>query len=218
MVKRRLRVDARDDADAQKKKARDPREEAVARTGEPVPEKPVLVQVLCVRDDGAVLLRKNEDGPLTGLSTGLLGPVETGETLEAAAARIAGAPDWVIGSLQRVAVFDYLDAGEPTAAVEHEFIARGCSGDPPIGARWVERPLDYATMPADDRHWYGRVLDDGELLSGSFAFGSEKNELLGKGIVRAVSALIDKKDDGEQEYTSVQLPNGDPSCDVQYTD
>ena len=90
------------------------------RQREPVaPEDVVLVQVLCVREDGAVLLRKNDEhaGSLAGLWAGLLGPVEDGETLEDAARRIA----WplCLSSLMRVAHFTFLEEDDPVMASEH---------------------------------------------------------------------------------------------------
>ena len=181
----------------------------------------VLVQVLCVRDDGAVLLRQNgEDaGSLSGLWAGILGPIEDGETLEDAARRLAAPLH--LDSLKRVARFKFLEEDDPVRAVEHEFIA-SCSGTLPDGAVWVPRSeLDFAAMPADDAFWYGRVLD-GELLCGHFSFGAP-NVLLDHN-VRALNMLVDDddgddgddgddedddEDDGDvQPYTRIKTPDG----------
>ena len=178
----------------------------------------VLVQVLCVRDDGAVLLRKNgeESGSLSGLWAGILGPVEDGETLEDAARRLTAPLH--LDSLKRVACFRFIEEEDPVEAVEHEFIA-SCSGNLPGGAVWVPRSeLEFASMPADDAFWYGRVLD-GELLVGDFSFGSA-NVLLSHN-VRALNVLIDDdegSDDGSdarsdsgarvKPYTRVKTPDG----------
>ena len=106
-----------------------------------------------------------------------------------------------------------------TGAVEHEFTARVEHAAPPLpaAARWVARDeLDFAAMPADDAHWYERVLD-GELLHGSFVFGAP-NALRGKH-VRALSALLDDDDGASQPYTRIKLPGGHPILDeVRYTD
>lgn len=178
----------------------------------------VLVQVLCVRDDGAVLLRKNgEDaGSLSGLWAGILGPVEDGETLEDAARRLTAPLQ--LDSLKRVACFKFMEEDDDSVAVEHEFIA-SCSGSLPDGAVWVPRSeLDFASMPADDALWYGRVLD-GELLAGDFSFGAA-NVLLTHN-VRALNMLIDDddgSDDGSDDgndsgvrmkpYTRIKTPDG----------
>lgn len=178
----------------------------------------VLVQVLCLRADGAVLLRKNgeEAGSLSGLWAGILGPVEDGETLEDAARRLTAPLH--LDSLKRVACFRFIEEEDPVEAVEHEFIA-SCSGSLPDGAVWVPRSeLDFASMPADDAFWYGRVLD-GELLVGDFSFGSA-NVLLSHN-VRALNVLIDDdegSDDGSdagsdsgarvKPYTRVKTPDG----------
>ena len=134
-----------------------------------VPDHTVLVQVLCVREDGAVLLRKIDEGSgssLAGLWAGLLGEVEDAETLEDAARRLAS--PLTLPSLQRVAHFQFTEAGDPSSAYEHEMIARSPLGPLPDGCRWVPRvEIEFASMPADDRHWYPRVLD-GDLLAGSF--------------------------------------------------
>ena len=138
--------------------------------------KQVLVQLLCVDEHGAVLLQRHKKGPLKGLSTGLIVPVEDGETPEAAARReFFCGPGWTRGPLERGAVFTFIDA-DGTVTVEHEFVARtGASAAQPAGWRWVGRDdLDFAAMPADDAHWYGRVLD-GEKLVGQFVFGPGKN-------------------------------------------
>ena len=89
--------------------------------------------------------------------------------------------------------------------------------DEVVEMRWVARDeLDFAAMPADDAHWYERVLD-GELLHGSFVFGAP-NALRGKH-VRALSALLDDDDGASPPYTRVKLPGGHPILDeVRYTD
>ena len=162
------------------------------------------MQVLCVREDGAVLLRKNDEhaGSLAGLWAGLLGPVEDGETLEDAALRIA----WPLSlsCLTRVAHFTFSEEGDPVMASEHEFTAR-CSGELPEGACWVPRSqLDYSKMPADDAFWYERVLD-GELLQGHFTFGP--NNVLRCHCVRAVNLLVDDDDPGKP-YLRTKSPDG----------
>jgi len=171
-----------------------------------------------VRDDGAVLLRKNgEDaGSISGLWAGILGPIEDGETLEDAARRLTAPLH--LNSLKRVACFRFIEEDDPVEAVEHEFLA-SCSGSLPDGAVWVPRSeLDFASMPADDAFWYGRVLD-GELLAGDFSFGSA-NVLLCHN-VRALNVLIDDDEGGVdgsdagsdsgvrvKPYTRVKTPDG----------
>ena len=194
------------------------RAESDAARDPPPPEQVrVFVQVLCVRGDGAVLLRAHDGGELAGLSTGLLGPLGAGETLEDAARRLA-AP-LRLDALRRGGVFTFVDEGVGGFAVEHEFTARVEHAAPPLpaAARWVARDeLDFAAMPADDAHWYERVLD-GELLHGSFVFGAP-NALRGKH-VRALSALLDDDDGASQPYTRIKLPGGHPILDeVRYAD
>ena len=166
----------------------------------------VLVQVLCVREDGAVLLRQNgEDaGSLSGLWAGILGPVAEGETLEDAARRLTTPLN--LDSLKRVACFNFLEKDDPVMAIEHEFIA-SCSGTLPDGAVWVPRSeLDFASMPADDAFWYGRVLD-GELLVGDFDFGAAN--VLRCHNVRALNVLIDDDSGSDAKpYTRVKTPDG----------
>eukprot|EP00966_Prymnesium_polylepis_P313738 7250054-Prymnesium_polylepis.1 len=70
----------------------------------------VLVQVLCVRADGAILLYEHDEssGPaLAGLSTGLLGVIERGEALEAAARRLA--EPLILGEIMRVAQLSFYE-------------------------------------------------------------------------------------------------------------
>ena len=193
----------------------------------PPREEVVLVQVLCVRDDGAVLLRQNDDsaGPsLAGLWAGLLGAVLDGETLEDASRRLAS--PLVLSSLRRAAVFEFTEDDDPVIAHEHEFIAMNPSGPLPDGCQWVPRAqLDFASMPADDAHWYGRVLD-GELLVGFFDFfgASTRPNRLRCHNVRALNTLIDEPsideelEEGEQRYTRVAIPNGLDGCEVRYVD
>ena len=184
-----------------------------------VPDHTVLVQVLCGREDGAVLLRKIDEGSgssLAGLWAGLLGEVEDAETLEDAARRLAS--PLTLPSLQRVAHFQFTEAGDPSSAYEHEMIARSPLGPLPDGCRWVPRAeLEFASMPADDRHWYPRVLD-GDLLAGSFHFAADKNQLQSMSI-RALDKLIDDEPNpGYKPFTSVMHPDGSSDSLVRYTD
>ena len=166
-----------------------------------------------------MLLRKADEssGPLlAGLWAGLLGVVEDGETLEEAARRIASPLE--LPSLRRVARFTFTQTDDPIRTFEHEMIAQSPSGPLPDGARWVPRAeLDFASMPADDALWYGRVLD-GELLLGDFHFAAGGDNQLECSTVRAVDKLIDDEPAIGEGYTRIMQPDGTDDSAVRYVD
>ena len=118
-----------------------------------------------------------------------------------------------LGEVTHVAQFTFFEESDNSLAVENELLAACRTGELPRelpeGAHWVPRAkLDFAAMPADDVHWYPRVLD-GELLSGAFSFGAPQ-ELVSHE-VRALNKLVLDDSSGR-----VLLPSGDPVDDIRY--
>ena len=69
-------------------------------------------------------------------------------------------------------------------------------------------------MPADDRHWYPRVLD-GDLLARSFHFANQLQSMS----MRALDKLIDDEPNpGFKPHTSIVHPDGSSDSLVRYTD
>lgn len=155
------------------------------------PQHIVWSQVLVI-DDDSILLGRHRSGQFEGEYTGFIGEVGRDEPTAEAACRILLEQTGLTVSpdrLEKRAVFHFIEvdpnhpdptspsavAGQPL--VEHEFICRAAdtSGaatetEKMTPTRFPLSEIPFDNMPADDRVWYPRVIEQQRFLTGSFVF------------------------------------------------
>jgi 8-oxo-dGTP diphosphatase len=153
---------------------------------------PDATLVLLLRDD-EILLGLKKRGFAQGKLNGFGGKIETGETIEAAAARELREECGVqvdVNDLAPVARLEFFfPAKLEWGQVVHAFLARRWRGEPretdemqPI---WVDtKAIPYAKMWADDAHWLPLVLQ-GKRVAAVFTF-KDDNETIESASIRDI--------------------------------